>query len=1227
MEAIEGELRGRVQAGGQAEQYAEAVAEDVQTGNWRYFAPDLPPNQYAELVRSGAGTSTEALAKLESLLAQTPAQSTTNLRLRAASLVLRDLIALGWHTCAKGGYLYVRPSAPGRLSKDSARRQLQFGRDDQLSEPATRKFIISLERPGRNSGARPVTDLIADGRELAADLRSAALLEGSARTEALAQVCRPYLQLVTADARDGHTRLRLMDIWRYFRHTWTSRYRSSPGRNLFYLIRDAARSNHPVIGITALGNTVMQLGPRDDELGWTIDGLRRVLSSSAKTPAADQISDQEVLEALRTRIREDYSDVFIADLPVPAQLPDTVPEALIDRLARIEQQAVGDRAERLREIDDEDAFTGRVHDVEEEDLQKLARSPLFLAKRTRLVRTLLRVHSILGHASSSAELFETDDGKWALNHALRQLKKRFSATGMMEITVCGAVPPYNHLLGGKLACLLMLDPQVRLDYEERYRDAYSIIASQMAGRLVKKPPLLAFLGTTSLYPGHSAQYNRVKLPAGTCVGQATAAEYNEIGASEGYGSPNLSSATEANLEALADAAREYRNVNFVFGEGQSPKLRQLREGFSALGLNRSNILNHGTQRIVYGIRLAQNTTRVLLGVDRAANFHVPVEPDAAERIADFWRRRWLSSRLSHAPALVAVSASSPMRERVSRLIPERTDPAMLDLLQLVHQERGSMTPAAEDEKLTFVRQLYRDESAYSDHVKIGRLRELNIRTKLDEVVRRIVKAGGSVVITGNAGDGKTHTIRMLENDLKAVKAVTISDASAVTSEEIITRWSTAREAKVPFCIAINEGPLIELIRWHAGTAPWLVDVQQQLLGLVTYVSIDDDIDERFTPKPGATVVIDLSLRRTLAPDLIGQIIEKLTNDVWYENCADCPQVATCPVHLNRTMLRNELVKKRTVTLLERVGERGLRATFREALGFISYLIFGGRKCSDLLGESPSEFTRYSWLAFEGQGAIFDQIEAGLDPVRQTEPRVDEDLWRGNFEPQVFVGNELSPVLRRDLDSVRRVDETEAADAFISLKRRWYFEHPEGRLRHATRADQAFADMQKPTLSTQLRVGRLIGLINAWWNKADRNQHDFLRLWTRLAYSPRARGRAMVSGRTVSNLRLHLFKPQLAPALRAAFGNQAADHLLLAPPENVRFANLRVDRRLLLHLMSAESSEFADDLGRRLGRFNDALAQHAEAGSFVRTIEILDPTSDLQVRVRVDLAQRRYDSAE
>ena len=1198
------------------------MSDDIRTGDWRLFCPTLDNSgtAYAELVRIGSAEPSAALSELSALLTKPATLTPAGMRFEAAALVLRDLLSLGWQTMTADGFLYVRPGAPGVLSKSAARQQLEFGRDNQLAEPATRKFILSMERPHRTSGCRPVTDLIADGRVLAEELRSAALLDGPSQEAALANICQPYLQLVTSDARDPYTNLRLMDVWRYFRHTWATRYRSSPGRNLFYLIRDAARPNHPVMGITALGNTVMQLTPRDATIGWTVDGLRQAIADK-------RVTDEELLKAFRRRVEEDYADIFTADLPIPQVLPEVVDESLLERLEVIERQSASERADRLRDSDQGESVAERVLDVDQVDLERLARSPLFRAKRTRLVRDLLRVHRSLNQVSSVDALLASPSGEWAINQLLRQLKKRFSATSMMEITVCGAVPPYNHVLGGKLACLMMLSPQVRRDYNGRYQGAYSIIASQMAGRPVTKSPCLVFLGTSSLYPGRSSQYNRVKLPPGTCEGQNMAAMYQEIGASEGYGSPNLSRETEAALEALASHARDFRNVNFVFGEGQSPKLRLLREGFAALGLHRSNVLNHGTRRIIYGIDLVENSTRYLLGIDETPHFLVPELDGAEGQIAAFWRRRWLAARLAHGPALNAVSASSPLKERVSRLIPDQDDARQPDLLKQMQQEDRSMPSVEEDEKLAHIRRLYRDESAYSDETKITRLREMNIATKVEEVMRRIVRAGGSIVITGNAGDGKTHTIRLLERDLKAANARIVIDASAESQEDIIAKWAEAREAGAPFCIAINEGPLIELIRSWGAKAPWLEEVQQQLLGLVTYVPVDEEIGEKYLPSPGSTVVFDLSLRRTLAPDLVGRIIDKLTDDVWYDNCATCPQVASCPVHVNRMMLKNPRVKQRTVDLLERVGQRGLRATFREALAYVSYLIFGGRTCAELMTEGPSEYTRYSWLAFEGQGTIFDQIEAGLDPVRQTDPRIDEDLWRGRYEPSSFVGHDLSPVVPRDLDPVRQQDERQALDWFTALKRRWYFEHLDGKLQHATQADRAFAELQDPSLSIQLRIGRLIALINKWWNRADKDQQEHLRLWTRLAYSPRAQGRAMVSGRNVSNLHLQLFKPRLSPALQAAFGNQAVDHLLLAPQNNVRFANLVIDQRLLLHLMSVGTSEATDDLERRLGRFNDALAQHAEVGSHVRTIEMLDPESELHVRVRVDLAQRRYDNAQ
>src|SRR5262249_35999186 len=163
----------------------------------------------------------------------------------------------------------------------------------------------------------------ADGRRLAEQLRPIAAVPRPLRADMLECICQPYLQLVSEE-RDEFTNQRLIDIWRYFRHGWSTRYRSTPGRNLFYLVRDAAQPNHPVIGITALGNTVMQLTPRDAELGWTLSGLLDICSRG-------EVSEAEVLRAFRARLEDDFDQIYKDDLPVDRRIDHCVDDETLSR--------------------------------------------------------------------------------------------------------------------------------------------------------------------------------------------------------------------------------------------------------------------------------------------------------------------------------------------------------------------------------------------------------------------------------------------------------------------------------------------------------------------------------------------------------------------------------------------------------------------------------------------------------------------------------------------------------------------------------------------------------------------------------------------------------------------------------------------------------------------------------------------------------------------------------
>ena len=115
-------------------------------------------------------------------------------------------------------------------------------------------------------------------------------------------------------------------------------------------------------------------------------------------------------------------------------------------------------------------------------------------------------------AAGLAELLKDASGRAAFLKVARKAKADRVGVAIADISVCGAIPPYNPLLGGKLAAMLAASPEVAAAYRDRYGAAVSDIASKMAGREVVRPADLVFLGTTSLF-GRSSQYNRLRVPA------------------------------------------------------------------------------------------------------------------------------------------------------------------------------------------------------------------------------------------------------------------------------------------------------------------------------------------------------------------------------------------------------------------------------------------------------------------------------------------------------------------------------------------------------------------------------------------------------------------------------------------------------------------------------------------------------------------------------------------
>ena len=161
-----------------------------------------------------------------------------------------------------------------KAEKDRIRAQELVKRDEQLKQPATQKFIKAMELRRLHRGEFvSIFSLMRDGRELAAALRAARDLPMPARPAALRKIVDPYIEFVSKNATCRYTGLRLQEVWRYFRQTWSNQYTSTPGRTMSFLVRDRASSCHPVIGIGALGSSIVQIRERDAWIGWEPKGF------------------------------------------------------------------------------------------------------------------------------------------------------------------------------------------------------------------------------------------------------------------------------------------------------------------------------------------------------------------------------------------------------------------------------------------------------------------------------------------------------------------------------------------------------------------------------------------------------------------------------------------------------------------------------------------------------------------------------------------------------------------------------------------------------------------------------------------------------------------------------------------------------------------------------------------------------------------------------------------
>lgn len=203
---------------------------------------------------------------------------------------------------------------------------------------------------------------------------------------------------------------------------------------------------------------------------------------------------------------------------------------------------------------------------------------------------------------------------------------RIHLRNMMDAFVLGAVPPYSHLLCGKLVAMLVASREVRQAVERKYRARRSLIRRQVTdGQLA--------LITTMSALGRSSIYNRLRYENRPL--------FHSLGYSQGSGEFHFSNGLYG---VLFDYAARYCDATAKksrWGTGFRNRREVIRKALGKLGLP-PDLLYHGIQREVFAIPLASNAREFLRGeTSKLKRYNV-----SAEELFGWFRTRWLLPRAS-----------------------------------------------------------------------------------------------------------------------------------------------------------------------------------------------------------------------------------------------------------------------------------------------------------------------------------------------------------------------------------------------------------------------------------------------------------------------------------------------------------------------------------------------------------------------------------------------------
>ncbi|MEH7114922.1 hypothetical protein V7124_21555 [Neobacillus niacini] len=293
-----------------------------------------------------------------------------------------------------------------------------------------------------------------------------------------------------------------------------------------------------------------------------------------------------------------------------------------------------------------------------------------------------------------------------------------------------------------------------------------------------------------------------------------------------------------------------------------------------------------------------------------------------------------------------------------------------------------------------------------------------IETKIEDTLINIFENNPqSVILTGNAGDGKTRLCRIvydyfsntqlerwpeegiIEFPFSHGKLRIVKDLSEL-KEDVIRRELLALQnyittnhfEKVYYLIAANEGKLTKFLSQN-----------HDLTMLAAEVS------DRFKSNDNNTNTFSVyNLLNVTSSVYVERLLEKWNQPENWSPCTDCSKSNRCIIYLNHQRTAKKEIQQRLVEQYKLLDYLDTHITIREMLIHISYMLTGGYTCDDInkadykqLEEQTKKAYYQNFYGHELDENAFSEMKAlrifkSLDPGNYSHSTIDDFIINGDI---------------------------------------------------------------------------------------------------------------------------------------------------------------------------------------------------------------------------------------